>query len=51
LSAPRSLPDEDANGHARVVAQRKETALLSEEGSGIAKRMPRGVVPNPPTFT
>jgi len=27
-----------------------EIALLSQEGSGIAKRIPRGVVPYPPTF-
>jgi len=27
-----------------------ELALLSQEGSGIAKRIPRGVVPKPPTF-
>jgi hypothetical protein len=25
-------------------------ALLSQEGSGIAKRIPRGVVPKPPSF-
>ena len=25
-------------------------ALLSQEGSGIAKRIPRGVVPNPKRF-
>jgi hypothetical protein len=26
------------------------TALLSQEGSGIAKRIPRGVVPEPQRF-
>jgi hypothetical protein len=28
----------------------REIALLSQEGSGIAKRIPRGVVPKPPSF-
>jgi hypothetical protein len=27
-----------------------QTALLSQEGSGIAKRIPRGVVPEPQIF-
>jgi hypothetical protein len=31
-------------------AGREVTALLSQEGSGIAKRIPRGVVPLPYCF-
>jgi hypothetical protein len=31
----------------RISLRRRKTALLSQEGSGIAKRIPRGVVPEP----